>query len=610
MTAEVLPFEGAFGPAARRPVDLAREPSFRLGGLAIEPGLREIVAADGSRRVLEPRVMQVLVALARADEAIVSRDELIRTCWNGTVVGDDAINRPISLLRRIAEGAGHGAFRIETIPRVGYRLVPGAVSDDPPTPSSAPRLTKGRLGAGLVLLLAIAGGLAAWPAAPRGPAYSVSLQPFRTPAAAANFNDQLSSALTSQDVPTVGGRSALTLSGSVERDGTVNARLTAPGNAGVVWSGSISRSSPGSRDLADAARIVGTIAQCALAGANDAGPLAPELLSLYVRTCELGARGQNALGLRVARELSGQAPDFAAAWFARSHHALALYLSTPRDGLALRQESLAAAEKLIALRPDAQDGYLRKALALDPQRRVEREQLLRRAVGLEPIYVDGAQAALSDFLREVGRMEEAFQLDAVIAQQNPAQTGAQLRLVGTAALTGRWPLVDRIVARVRTLDPAAALPALWHVAIWRGDWVEAARRLPPRDPALDRIHIATYRALASGNAERKEAAARQVIALGDDCCGPMKAVLLTQLGQRAKAITLLEKLQATQSDVPPRNPGLLFLADPAMRPLWHDPAIEPFLLRNGLIDYWRSSGTRPDVCGEPKPPVFCRLLRS
>jgi hypothetical protein len=160
------------------------------------------------------------------------------------------------------------------------------------------------------------------------------------------------------------------------------------------------------------------------------------------------------------------------------------------------------------------------------------------------------------------------------------------------------------------LDPAALPTLLWHAAIWRGDWAEAERRLPPRDPALDRIHLTTYRALASDDAGRKEAAARQVSALGDDCCAAMKAVLLTQLGQSAKAIALLEKLEAAQSDVPPRNPGLLFPADPAMRPLWHDPAIEPFLLRNGWIDYWRASGTRPDVCGEPRPPAFCRTLRS
>jgi DNA-binding winged helix-turn-helix (wHTH) protein len=601
LSAEVLPFEGAFGASARRPVDLARERPFHLGDLAVTPALREIVAADGSRRMLEPRDKQVLVALARADGAIVSRDELTRTCWNGTIVGDDAINRPISLLRRMAEGIGDGAFRIETVPRVGYRLVAASTSGDGPAAPVAGRVVKRRLWAGGAVLLAVAGGLAAWPAAPRGPAYSISLQPFRTPPADAGFNDQLSSALTSQDVPTVGGRSALTLTGSVEPDGTVNARLMTPGNRGILWSGAISRASPGSRDLADAAQIVGTIAQCALAGANDAGRLAPELLSLYARTCELGARGQNALGLRIARELTVQAPDFAAAWFALSHHALALYLGAPPEGPSLRDESLAAAEKLIALRPDAQDGYLRKALALDPRRRVERERLLRRAAGLEPIYVDGARAALSDFLREVGRSEEAFQLDAALAQQNPAQTGALLRLFVSAAATGRWSLVDRIAERIRTLDPAALPNLLWREAIWRGDWAKAERDLPPRDPTLDRVHIATYRALASGDVKRKEAAARQVMSLGEDCCAPMRAVLLTQLGQDAGAIGLLEKLQA-------RNLGLPFLADPAIRRLWHDPAIEPFFRRNGWIDYWRASHSRPDVCGKPGPPAFCRLL--
>ena len=44
--------------------------------------------------------MQVLVALAAADGAIVGRDDLTRRCWEGRVVGEDAINRVISRLRR------------------------------------------------------------------------------------------------------------------------------------------------------------------------------------------------------------------------------------------------------------------------------------------------------------------------------------------------------------------------------------------------------------------------------------------------------------------------------------------------------------------------------
>jgi DNA-binding winged helix-turn-helix (wHTH) protein len=609
LNAEVQPFDSAFGSAARRSVDLAREEPFRLGSLAVAPGLREIVAPDGSRHVLEPRVMQVLVALVRADGAIVSRDELIRTCWNGTVVGDDAINRPISLLRRMAEGIGQGAFHIETIPRVGYRLVTSSDSAEAPASVIAGRFRKRRAWAGFAALLAAAGALSAWPAAPQGPAYSISLQPFRTPATAANFNDRLSSALTSQDVPTVGGREALTLSGSVEPDGTVNARLAMPGNRGIVWSGAIRRAPPGSRGPADAAQSVGTIAQCALAGANDAGGLAPELLSLYARTCELGARGQNALGLRVARELTAEAPDFAAAWFALSHHALSLYRSTPPRDASLREESLAAAEKIIALRPNAQDGYISKALALDPRQRVERERLLRRAAGLEPLYVDAAQAILSDFLREVGRWEEAFPLDNGIARQNPEQAGAQVRLVASAAATGRWSLIDRTAERVKTLDPAALPALLWHKAVWRRDWTSAERYLPPREPALDRATSATYRALSSGDAQEKEQAAAQVRRLGNDCCVLAQAELLTQLGRGGEAIALLEKLE-TAANAPPPNLEMVFLAEPAVRSLWHDPAIEPMLRRDGLIAYWRDSGTRPDVCDEPRAPAFCRLLRS
>lgn len=114
-------------------IELAHEPAFALGALSVEPGTREIVGNDGTREVVEPRVMQVLVALAQAKGATVSRDDLTRTCWEGRVVGEDSINRVISRLRRVAEGIGGGRFRIETVTKVGYRLVvDGARSENPP----------------------------------------------------------------------------------------------------------------------------------------------------------------------------------------------------------------------------------------------------------------------------------------------------------------------------------------------------------------------------------------------------------------------------------------------------------------------------------------------
>jgi len=67
--------------------------------------------------------MQVLVALARADGAIVTRHELTLSCWDGRVVGEDAINRILSRLRAVGANIGAGSFRILTVTRIGYRLL-------------------------------------------------------------------------------------------------------------------------------------------------------------------------------------------------------------------------------------------------------------------------------------------------------------------------------------------------------------------------------------------------------------------------------------------------------------------------------------------------------
>ncbi len=103
-------------------VDLAHEPPFSLAGLSVDPGTRQ-VSGVGMSQTLEPKVMQVLVALARARGAIVSRDELIQFCWSGRIVGDDSINRVLARIRGVASGIGKNAFRVETITKVGYRLL-------------------------------------------------------------------------------------------------------------------------------------------------------------------------------------------------------------------------------------------------------------------------------------------------------------------------------------------------------------------------------------------------------------------------------------------------------------------------------------------------------
>lgn len=162
----------------RPQVPLARRPDFDLGGTRVFPS-RLLLDGPTAAVPIERRVMEVLLAFVDADGAVLSRDELMLRCWPGVVVGDDAVHRVISGLRKAAAAAG-GAFVIETIPRVGYRLkleaspehaaAPEAANGEEPleepreaTPATAElhRISRRWLLAGAAAALS-AGGLAWW----------------------------------------------------------------------------------------------------------------------------------------------------------------------------------------------------------------------------------------------------------------------------------------------------------------------------------------------------------------------------------------------------------------------------------------------------------------
>ncbi len=126
---------------------LASRQAFRLGETTVRPSLRTI-EWSGGRLVAEPRVMQVLMALVDAHGEVLTRDHLTHACWAGRIVGDDSINRVIGELRRIARETEDG-FSVETIPRVGYRLV-GTVG---PLPEAVIRTGRPVLGSRRALLL-------------------------------------------------------------------------------------------------------------------------------------------------------------------------------------------------------------------------------------------------------------------------------------------------------------------------------------------------------------------------------------------------------------------------------------------------------------------------
>lgn len=88
----------------------------------MRPGER-ILSSGGHLVHLTPRVYDLLEQLVRNAGSVVTKEHLLDTVWAGTVVEEGNINRTMSTLRRKLGRQLNGNDFIETVPKVGYRLL-------------------------------------------------------------------------------------------------------------------------------------------------------------------------------------------------------------------------------------------------------------------------------------------------------------------------------------------------------------------------------------------------------------------------------------------------------------------------------------------------------
>ena len=98
------------------------ENGFYLSDQRIEPARCTILTAEGENRV-EPRVMDVLILMVTHAGEVVTRDEFIKTIWNGTFVTDEVLSRCIYRLRQALGDNPRKPRFIETVSKRGYRLI-------------------------------------------------------------------------------------------------------------------------------------------------------------------------------------------------------------------------------------------------------------------------------------------------------------------------------------------------------------------------------------------------------------------------------------------------------------------------------------------------------
>jgi TolB-like protein/DNA-binding winged helix-turn-helix (wHTH) protein len=105
-----------------KPDGMDLDAGFALAGVSVIPR-QFVIVRDGERVKLEPKVMAILLELARQPGEVVGRTDFADTVWQGRVVSDEVLSRNISILRgALGDSAKESRF-IQTIPTVGYRLV-------------------------------------------------------------------------------------------------------------------------------------------------------------------------------------------------------------------------------------------------------------------------------------------------------------------------------------------------------------------------------------------------------------------------------------------------------------------------------------------------------
>ncbi|MCB2062890.1 MAG: winged helix-turn-helix domain-containing protein [Novosphingobium sp.] len=501
---------------------LAHCEPFVLGPLTVDPRLRSIEVGS-TRHLLEPRVMQVLVLLSRKSGIPVTRDELIERCWDGRIVGDDAIHRVISRLRILLREIAPNAVSVETVARVGYRLIV-----EPDSDTLTPEVQAGRHGLSIfrpmtLILSAIfvavcALGVIAWklsyPAAP----VALAVLPFETsdrdlePLADGFSQDLLVPLARNPGLRVIGRQSTwqykgksldlrrigrqlgvdYLVAGTLSRDRKrvlVRVSVIRASDAATTWSQSFTGATQELQPLhRAAANGIAVALDAGMTGkARAESRVDGEAYTLYLRARGLFHKRTDQ-SLEGAKTLLLEAvridPDFAPAWaylggvgamFGDKQIGLpaetGLKTITPRGAL----------ERALKLDPDLADAHGFMGW-VDPPNSLDGFRDIQRAVELEP---NDPQIL---FWYSIELLNQGnFHGHAEAAARAVALDPLWKRSVTEAAAASLWQgdevAVRRYLDRIRAVDPDGALEVESSLAALRGDWsrvVEIGLRYPAR----------------------------------------------------------------------------------------------------------------------------------
>ena len=637
---------------------LLGSPDYKIGRFTLKP-FRQLLNA-GVAVPIGRKSLDLLSVLAKAEGALVTKDELMAAVWPKAIVEENVIQVHIAALRK---ALGKDAELLSTVHGLGY-LLAAAPETSPTGPKSetpqetAPETVVGeassrrrwawRILPPALSVVAIAAA-SLWllrdglPWTPKPSESRVAVLPLDTigpgtelRSIANGLLDEIVSQLSDSHIQVVSPRQSnalrsgdaeaidrlgadLVLDGTVEGNGKaigVRVHLDDVRDHVVLWSGEFH----GPADATEAleARVAARAAEVlywAKIGRSGKVRLdAPTLATLIAGRESTGGLRNGSPDVAEAdyRKVVAASPDFS--WGHSGVAAMEVFElreEPARHGSdAKRDDARLEAKRALALEPHNGEAWMALAYLSPLFDWRGREALLIQGIAADPNF-EPIVLLEGRLLWFVGRGRDALPWLRRAHAVDPLRVGDSRTLALGLASEGRLAESRAVVAQMEVQWPDHSMTKV--ARFWTGVIAGATNDVLTQvtDPAtrpteLNQTSVdawfAALKASASNDAAARTAAVKEVInaANAGSLSHGETLTLLTMLGDLDGAFAQAELYEPADPSAPP----YLFL--PMTAAMRSDPRFMPLARKLGLVAYWRATGQWPDFCSEPGLPYDCR----
>jgi tetratricopeptide (TPR) repeat protein len=421
--------------------------------------------------------------------------------------------------------------------------------------------------------------------------------------------------VTSASVSADGAPPDYTLGGTIQRDGPtirVITRMINGRSGETLWSNTSNYDgNEVSRIPRHIAVDAGNVVRCGLFGASTYHKVLPDaVLRDYLQFCE-GHWDPNVLdgrkALVPAQRVVAAVPDFSWGWaaVAGAYWKVAMSADTSRIVEEARASGREAADRAIAIDAKNSEALYIKSMVLDRHDWIGRETLLKRAIAAHRLDCGCEYHQYGWMLLNVGRTAEAVEHLHHANNMLALYVYTPLNLAEALVIAGKADEAKTHFDAAIDLAPNASFEK-WMVftkATQIGD-VDLLR--DPTLPISDELRAALvkgYLAHRSGEPGARAQAVAALLALPEAQQTETVARLLADLGATREAFQIAARIATTKE-----YPGPTIFWDRSLRATLDDPGFPAIATQLGLLGYWKTTHTRPDVCGEKPAPAFCAML--